>query len=267
MKKCKLLIVDADANSLVLARTFKLMGHDVKRVASGEKAIPYIIDELYDLMLIDLNLPKMSGFDVITLLHKKQPHTSVIVHSSPQSIDDVISAFKSNIADFLRKPVTIDIIIDAVLDELHKREVDQLKSHLISYIDSYPNELLETASLQSNGPPVEQEEYALFIEPILLNRSDKTVRLSDGYNQEIQLTRGETAVLWALMSHPNTPLSCQQIVQSIWHYESDKEAAQSIIRPYVSRLRKKLNSFPSQTSLIHTVRNRGYAFTTSVETI
>jgi DNA-binding response OmpR family regulator len=77
---------------------------------------------------------------------------------------------------------------------------------------------------------------------------------------EIELTRGEAAVLANLISNPGLVRSCQQLVQAIWGYEVDRNEAESLIRPYISRLRGKLDDTSKKPRLIQTVRGAGYRF-------
>jgi DNA-binding response OmpR family regulator len=78
--------------------------------------------------------------------------------------------------------------------------------------------------------------------------------------RSIDLSKGETAVLMSMMQNADQTLSCEQLVWMAWGYKADRIEAKSVIRPYIFRLRNKLEDNPKNPRLIRTVRKRGYKF-------
>lgn len=259
MDEVRLLIVDDEPIRFVLGRAFKLLGYDVTMAASGEEALSCLEKGIYRLMILDMELPGMGGLEVISLVRKKWPMLSIIVLTGHASVENAVSAFKSEVVDYLQKPATLEVVLDAVTTALHKQEVDRRKTNLAQMMQEFPDLLSESSSAPAAKPTLEkQEPHALFVRPLLLDRSDRSVKFVDQPDRVAWLTRGETAVLYMLMSYPDQALSCQQLVQGAWGYEADDIDAQSIIRPYISRLRQKLEDDGAKPRRIRTVRNRGY---------
>jgi DNA-binding response OmpR family regulator len=76
----------------------------------------------------------------------------------------------------------------------------------------------------------------------------------------VDLSKGEMAVLECMMQNADQTLSWEQLVWMAWGYETDRIEAKSVIRPYIFRLRHKLEDNPQKPRLIRTVRKRGYRF-------
>jgi DNA-binding response OmpR family regulator len=86
------------------------------------------------------------------------------------------------------------------------------------------------------------------------------VTIDDEPERSVDLSRGETAVLMSMMQNADQTLSCEQLVWLAWGYKADRIEAKSVIRPYIFRLRNKLEDNPKKPRLIRTVRKRGYMF-------
>jgi DNA-binding response OmpR family regulator len=260
MKGVKLLIVDDEPIRFVLGRAFKLLGYDVTEVANGEEALSCLEKEIYDLMVLDMELPGLKGMEIISLVSGKWPNLAIIVLTGHASVDNAVTALKlETVVDYLQKSATLEEIVDSVANALHKREMHLGKENLARMVQEYPNLLSETGSVSKDYiPPEKKQPQTLLIRPLLLNRLERSVTFVDNPDQVVTLSKGETAVLYSLMSHPDKVLSCQQLVQMIWGYQADKDHSQSIIRPYISRLRKKLGAVSAKSAFIRTIRKRGY---------
>jgi DNA-binding response OmpR family regulator len=97
------------------------------------------------------------------------------------------------------------------------------------------------------------------VPPLSRDRKQRLLTIRrNGSSQCLDLTKGETAVLTALMNHPGQVLSCEALVSEAFDYEADDFEAKSIIRPCIRRLRQKIEANPAEPLLISTVRRRGY---------
>lgn len=263
-EKVRLLLVDDEAIRLVLARVFDRLGYQVTAAASGEEALFRLEQLSYDLMLLDLNMPGMGGVEVMRRAHEVQPELLIIVLTGHPTLDSAITAIKSEVVDYLEKNVSISDIIDAVTRALQKRSSRLQKENLDRILQDLPQLLngseLNSASISMAG---QNQSLTLSNRPLELNQASRSVKILDQPSRTIELTRGETAVLYSLMAYPDKPLTCQQLVQVAWGEKVEKTHAESIIRPYISRLRQKLETNPKRPNLIHTIRGRGYLFTTT----
>jgi DNA-binding response OmpR family regulator len=96
-----------------------------------------------------------------------------------------------------------------------------------------------------------------------LNRPARRLTLRGEKAMHVELTKGESDVLASLMSRPQMAMTCREIVRIAFRYESPEQEAQSVIRPYVSRLRSKFEEAGFYHQPIATVRGRGYMFADS----
>ena len=98
----------------------------------------------------------------------------------------------------------------------------------------------------------------LSFKQLKLDRSSRLVTLDGKAARTVRLSRGETEVLSPLVARPEKVQSCQHLVSAAWGYTLDHDEAASIIRPYISRLRRKIEPEPSRPRIIRTVRGLGY---------
>lgn len=259
MRKIRILIVDDEPIGSILGRMLQLVGYEVGEAASGEEALLHLEEEFYDLMILDMQLPGIEGKEVIRLARRRWPNLLIIVLTGYASLDSAILAVRSRVVDYLQKPVALDEVINAVVEALAKHRGVMQKKELWELVGKNSKLISESEPDSLPTPHLEKhQQNTLFVEPLFLNRSERSVRFKDNLKELVMLTKGEMAVLSVLMSYPDQVFSCRQLVQGAWGYNTDDESAKSIIRPYISRLRKKLDLDNDEQSLIQTVRNQGY---------
>ena len=261
----RLLIVDDDRFvRSMLVQAFSLLGYHTEEASAGEEVLALLKTRLYDVMILDLGLPDLNGVEVMQKACRIQPSLLTIVLTGNASLESAVAAIKLNATDYLYKPVCINDVVMAVVNTLQKREEYREQfAHLVSEaLDELhkPNILSNSLPPDSNLPSTHP---IIIVPPLQVDRSKHLVRLTDDPDHIVDLTRGETAVLGSLMLYHDRPLSCQQLARIGWGYELDKEDAGSLIRPYISRLRHKLETSPKKPHLILTIRRRGYQFASS----
>jgi DNA-binding response OmpR family regulator len=260
-----LLIVDDETHiRSVIAKALGLAGYHVEVAATGDEALAMLEHSYFDLMLLDILMPGMMGTEVLRRARELKPELLVIVLTGNASLESAIVAIKAAAADYLLKPTSIHGIIDAITKALQKRAAKAQKDYLDDVLGDAmdPMQQSEASSLLS---PLAGEGWnqVVYANPLRLDRSKRIVEFIEGPDElEVVLSKGETAVLGSLMENPGKVLSCQQLVQASWGYKLDQIEAESIIRPYISRLRGKIEANPKKPVLIRTVRRRGYQFVT-----
>lgn len=262
MERPKLIVIDDEPIRFVLERAFTLMGYSVTEVSSGEEALTHLDGDSYDLMILDLHLQGISGADIVSLGCKKWPHLPIIILTGHASVESAVSTLKSpNVVDYLQKSASLDTIVNAVADALHQQETLKNKANLSTMMQTFPDLLTRSENAGPHRLAVKRPNpNALLIHPLLLNLTNRTVKFVNSSDKVVTLSRGEAQVLYTLMQMPNRVLSCKRLVQGTWGYATDERSAQSIIRPYISRLRKKLQDSSMEKSPIQTVRSQGYMF-------
>ena len=251
--EAKVLVVDDELHiRSALVRALNLVGYDAEEAVSGNEALALLKQTSYDLMVLDMLMPDIQGVVVMQQAHLLQPELLIVILTGHATLESAIAAIKSDATDYLLKPVSIHEIIDAITRALQKRAAHLQKERLASALEL----------LQWGTPPasVAAMNGRLLVGPLKLDRSNHLVTVENGLERTVELSKGEAAVLASLMAHPGQTLSCQQLVQAAWGYRVDKRDAESVIRPYIFRLRHKLESDPKKPVLITTVRGQGYLF-------
>lgn len=217
----RILIVE-DEYSLADAVTaiLKKEQYFVDAVYDGRDGLDYAMSGIYDLILLDIMLPKMNGLDVLKEIRKNNISTPVMLLTARTEIDDKIKGLDCGADDYLTKPFNKGELLARV------RALTRRKGEIPS------NEL----------------EFG----DIILNQS--TYELSCG-TLSVKLGAKEFRIMQMLMFAPKNIISKDEFIEKIWGYDS--EAEYNSIEVYISFLRKKLGAIKS-TIQIKASRGIGY---------
>ncbi|GAB6083309.1 response regulator transcription factor [Desulfuromonas carbonis] len=194
--------------------------YTVDLAADGEEGLAMGTAKPYDLILMDLMLPKMDGLTVIRELRQKGIHTPVLCLTAKDTVDDIVSGLDSGSDDYLTKPFAFAELLARVRALVRRGTKD--RGAEIHFAD-------------------------LRLDPV----AHKVWRGS----REVELTAKEYALLEYLMRNPNQVLTRTMIAEHVWDYTFDSFT--NIIDVYVNYLRKKIDK-DFDKRLIHTVRGVGY---------
>ena len=259
----RILVVDDEPqirNTLV--RALNLVGFHTEEADSGEEAIALLEMDPFDVLILDLLLPGMSGEEVMRRACHLQSDLMIIVLTGKASLESAIMAIKSQAFDYLLKPATMRDVIETVSSAVQRRREQQ--KDFARAVGEVLDKFQTSDSMPAAKMPILPSTRSILVTPPLkLQRTQRNVALLDKPDHKIDLTKGETEILACLMTHSDHPLSCRHIVREAWHYDIEKEEAESIIRPHISRLRQKIEDDPKNPQLIRTVRKRGYLFSSS----
>jgi len=120
-----LIVEDEKAQRESLQEMISLYGYDVETAGSGEQAIELLAGSCFDVLLLDLNLPGLSGFDVINFSVKQELEHKIIVLSGDASFDSARLALKQGAYDFLRKPYAPDELLNTMKNAAQKKLLEQ----------------------------------------------------------------------------------------------------------------------------------------------
>lgn len=221
----KILIVEDNVETAeALSECLRSESFAVDTTKDGEQGSYMARVNEYDLILIDLSLPKKNGLTIIRELREKQKQTYIIVISAHSSTDEKVLAFKYGADDYITKPFSYDELkarIQAVLRRPSKLEAD-----------------------------------ILTIDNLALDRNKKKAQRG---KQIIYLTRKEFSLLEYLMLNQGNVVSRSMIMEHVWNSESDPFS--NTIEAHILNLRKKIEPQRSR-KLIHNVPGRGYKIDT-----
>ncbi len=268
--KAKLLIVDDEVNTCkVLKRAFGLMGYQADTATSGGQAIAMLAAAAYDVVLLDLRMPEIDGVEVMQLARQKYPDLIVIILTAHATINSAIAAVKAGAFDYLIKPQTITELQTAVEKAIERRDAQMQRKHLISVIADALRALKIETELQGATQPARMVEHSLENEKgsVSLDLEKRRLFLNGEFAMRglsVDLTANEAAILAYLMQNPDRVFSNRELATSaLGYFNISEKEAKAIIRPHITRLRKKIEADVNRPLLIRTVRGRGYLFSLS----
>jgi DNA-binding response OmpR family regulator len=203
-----------------VGRALVAAGYTVTGVDNGEDGEAQALSGDFDLILLDIMLPRRGGLDVLGAIRAHDPELPVILVTAKGDIDDRVKGLDRGADDYLVKPFAIDELLARIRANLRGPEQRSAT-------------VLEAGGLSLDLP--------------------KRIVRRDG--NEVRLTTREFELLAYLMRHPNQVLSRSQILNAVWGY--DYEPGTNVVEVYVNYLRKKLRADGSPAP-IETVRNAGY---------
>ena len=222
-----ILVVDDDkfANDLVRFVLSK-EGYEVETLDSPRNAMQLIQKREPDLLLLDVTMPYIDGFEFSTMLRAEGYETPIIFITAKDSIDDKLQGFKIGADDYICKPL------------IHQELVARVQA--------------VTRRTMKNGKIGNQSQR---IGPFELYTSELKV-VKEGH-PAVSLTPKELHVLSILMSHVGIVVKRDQLLADVWN---DNESNSNIVDVYIRRLRAKLEADPEKPQYILSVRGVGYKF-------
>ena len=266
--QARILIVDDESTArMAISRALNLMGYWSDEACSGNQALEKLSAYPYDLMLLDLHMPGIDGVEVMKRVQKTHPNLLVIVLTAHASVDSAIAAVRVGAADYLLKPCKIVKIADVIANALERRRERLHRQHLIGVMSEALDALRAEEEDVQRPPdtPVSSDGPERFLQsgPIALDRQKRLVVVSGTHNTDAldaELTANEAALLAHLMQRPDVVLSCRELARGALDYDVTEREAQDVVRPHISRLRKKIEPDPAHSRLIRTIRGKGYIF-------
>lgn len=217
----KILVVEDEKDlNRVITKHLKKNNYSVDSCFDGEQTLDYVLYGEYDLIITDIMMPKIDGYEFIKQLRVKGNSTPVIMLTAKDSLDDKILGLDSGADDYIVKPFEFDELL-ARIRVLMRR-----------------NYGFATNIIQ--------------VDDVVLDISKKQVTRS---GESIVLTGKEYEVLEYLFKNKTGIISREQILNHVWDY--DYKGASNIIDVIVKNIRKKLD-VGSKKPIIHTKRGLGY---------
>jgi DNA-binding response OmpR family regulator len=217
----KILVVDDDvALGKFLSREFKRRHFCVEMRHDGETARDDIQQSIYDLVILDLNLPRMDGMAVLKQVRQSQPRLPILVLTARNHTEDMVSALEQGADDCLIKPFSFLELLARVKSLLRRNSAPAVSSSKVGNLT--------------------------------INREEHWVLRGD---RRIDLTAREFALLEYLMNNVGKAVSRATIMREVWNTTFDSTT--NIVDVYMKYLRDKID-LDGEVKLIRTVRGVGY---------
>lgn len=220
-----LVVEDESRVADFLQRGLKAEGWTVTVVGDGETALGLLARDDFDVIVLDLMLPGISGQDVCRRLRARGNRTPVLMLTALDETDDRVAGLRLGADDYLGKPFAFDELV-ARVEALARRATD--------FQDA------------------EEDAHLLVCGPLSFDMRSLDITVNDG---RIELTTKERDILKLFLSNQDRVLSRERILNAVWGISEDPLT--NIVDVYVGRLRKKLGE---AGSFIDTVRGAGYKF-------
>ncbi len=217
----KILIVE-DEKKLAnfLKKGLQEEGYAADVVHNGEDALSMATDREYDLIILDIYIPKLDGFEVLKRLRERGATTPVLLLTVRATIEDKVLGLNLGADDYLTKPFAFEELLARVRALLRRRA--NLDNPVLRFAD-------------------------LVLDPVR--------RIVTRGTRKIELTSKEFALLEYLMRNVDRVVTRTMITDHVWNYDFD--TGTNVVDVYVNYLRKKVDADPN-ARLIHTVRGVGY---------
>jgi DNA-binding response OmpR family regulator len=225
----RILVVDDDPKILkALDQALRKEGYEVMRAADGEEALSLAREEEPDLIVLDIMLPKLDGFEVCAKIRALSNVPILILSARGEEMDKVVG-FNVGADDYLTKPFRLSELVLRVRAILRRTAA-------------------AAPSLITDGAPIRFKEMEI-------NRAARSVTVRA---KQVELTPKEFDLLWLLASHPGNVFSREAILQRVWH--SDYTGDEAALTVCVRRLREKIEHDPGNPEYIKTIWGIGYKF-------
>ena len=239
MKSNILVVDDEPVARQSLTDILKLEGFIVSAVPNGQAAVEHVRTHAVDLMIVDLKMPGMDGLEVIQVVNQTSPETEIILLTAHGSIESAVQALRLRIHDYLSKPASPPQILASVKKGLSRRTSKSRPSAV-------------TVAGSDNA----QDVYTLK-DGTMVDLSRRQIKFKAKVEH---LTPAVGLLLRILMENEGKVFSHRELVLLVQGYDTSQQEAPEILRPLVSRLRHKLEAFPSLSEKVVSVRGTGYLY-------
>ncbi|MBT2594544.1 response regulator transcription factor [Arthrobacter sp. ISL-72] len=201
-----LIAEDEERISKFMEKGLRSAGHAASVVGDGITALDYATSGEFDLLILDVGLPRLDGFTVLGLLRESKVPLPVIMVTARTSVQDTVAGLNAGADDYLAKPFHVE-------------------------------ELLARIRIRLRDPRPDDADHVLKCGELVLDPHSRIARVGA---QEVDLSTREFALAETFIRHPGQVLSREQLLNSVWGY--DYSGASNVVDVYVLYLRKKLGA-------------------------
>jgi DNA-binding response OmpR family regulator len=215
----RILLVEDEAGIVqFLQQGLEEEGYEITSASDGEKGLELLLNESYDLVLLDWMLPNLSGLEVCKIFREKNKTTPIIFLTAKDTVQETIEGLQAGANDYIKKPFSFDELVERI--KIHFRNLEETKK--------------------------------LYLGPIEINLSQHTVSVN---NELVTLTHREFELVSFLIKNKGKVCTRTQIIEEVWNIHFDYDTG--VIDVFMNSIRKKLN-LKKEEEYIKTIRGVGY---------
>jgi DNA-binding response OmpR family regulator len=215
----RILLVEDEAGIVqFLQQGLEEEGYEITTASDGEKGLELLLNESYDLVLLDWMLPNLSGLEVCKIFREKNKTTPIIFLTAKDTVQETIEGLQAGANDYIKKPFSFDELVERI--KIHFRNLEETKK--------------------------------LYLGPIEINLSQHSVSVN---NELVTLTHREFELVSFLIKNKGKVCTRTQIIEEVWNIHFDYDTG--VIDVFMNSIRKKLN-LKKEEEYIKTIRGVGY---------
>ncbi len=222
-----LLVEDEDQLRKIIKLNLEIENYEVVATDNGKKAMEYVNGQHFDLIILDVMLPEVNGFQICEQVRLRNRKVGIIIISAKDTSNDRITGLKLGADDYLTKPFNLEELLLRV-QNLLKRSSEETSIEIENY--SFGDNVINFVTYEAKG-----------------------------INGEFRLTKKEMLLLKLLIERTGEVVSRQQILQSVWGY--DIYPSTRTIDNFILSFRKYFEADQKLPTFFHSIRGVGYKFT------
>lgn len=223
-----LLIEDDEVLRSGLVDLFEFHGFEVTTAGDGETGLHKALTHSFDIILVDVMLPRRDGFSVCNIIREKDKETAIIALTARSSDEDIVEGFTLGVDDYITKPFSLKELILRVNAVLRRALRDKPATKKFELVDF------------------------MVIDPLSL----RGVEVNTG--KEIDFTKREMDLLCYLRDHNSRIVSRGELLSALWGYRNGSLVETRTVDIHIAKLRKKIESNSGKARFIQTIRAEGY---------
>ncbi len=226
-RKLRLLIIEDEAAIRTgLIDVFVYHGYEVDFSSHGAEGLNKALTGKFDLILLDVMLPGMNGFEVCNRIREKSRDQAIIMLTAKSNDEDIIEGLSLGADDYVAKPFSVAQLVLRVQAVLRRTR---------------------------NG--LSQDKTLLLGDDLSIDCQNLAGRRRD---ESLSFTRREIKILQYLQSHSNRPVPREELLSKVWGYANHLDIETRTVDIHIAKLRRKIEAVPAEPQFLITVRGAGY---------
>jgi two-component system response regulator RegX3 len=231
-RKIRILVVEDEAAIRTgLVDVFVFHGYEVDGVADGREGLERALSGKYDLILLDVMLPSMSGFDICNRVREEDRAQPIIMLTAKSDDEDVVHGLALGADDYVAKPFSVTQLVLRVQAVLRRSRVG-----------------------------IEREDVLHLGDDVEIDLRNLSGRRGE---EALAFTRREIELLQHLDAHPERPVSRDELLAKVWGYAKNLGIETRTVDIHIAKLRRKIEADPANPRYLLTVRGAGYRLSRS----
>jgi len=226
-----LVVEDEEAIRCGLVDVFVFHGYEVESAATGPEGLRKALTGKFDLVLLDIMLPGMDGYEICNQIRARDRNLPIIMLTAKTSDEEIVLGLKLGADDYVAKPFSVQQLVLRVEAVLRRSQIGIEQAKSISL---------------DNGVLIDTENLS-----------------GQSGNQALVFTRREIEILCYLAGNSSRPVSREELLTKVWGYARNIEIETRTVDIHIAKLRRKIEADPGEPVALITVRGAGYRLLTA----